>query len=85
MNTDRINDIREAANQAAISDIANQLAHYVQLKVSEKELKEFMLEIAYVLNRDYGSVSDDIDNVIYTIDKKLHGKEAETGVDKSDV
>ena len=77
MDTSRINDIRDSANRAAISDIANQLAAYTQLGVSEQQLKEYILEVAYVLNEDYGTCNTEIDDYIHNVDKELHGKEAD--------
>ncbi len=77
MNTDRINDIRNLANRAAISSIANKLAEYVDIAGSEQRLKEYILEVAYVLNYDYGTYDTKIDNYINIVDKEVHGKEAD--------
>ena len=59
-----------------MSGIANQLATFVFTADSEQQLKKNMLEVAFVLNYDYGMNNQIVNDFIHALYDELNDKEA---------
>ena len=77
MDKEKINEIRLAAHEGAMAGIANKLADLVFPGESGQKLKKHILEVAFVLNFDYGNDVKIVDDYIHALYKDLNDKEAD--------